>query len=158
MPVDARALLRPLVALSDWRWLQAAASLAGLLAVLSYVFLAPRTPGVALLASSALAFVAVLGGILAVWPVEEKITLERQLEVTGTRLLLIVVVWFGLGFALLWGLNQISPEGIRVPVAWDAPFLRPWENSFFRRVTFWPFYVLVLLGCRGGLPTPPGAC
>lgn len=135
-----------------------AAAGAAVFALVSYLALAAFTPGLALLLASLALFLALLGAILSRWPAERKITLERQIEVVGYRLLITLFVYYALGFALLWGLNQISPEQARVPLAWDAPMTQPWAASFVRRVSFWPFYALVLVGCHGALPTPPGAC
>lgn len=134
-------------------------ALGGLLAsILAYLALASGSPGLALLTGSAFGFAAVLAAVVKVWPPDRKITVERQLEVIGYRLAAVLVVYYVVGFATLWGLNQISAETTRVPLAWEGPLLQPWANPFFRRVTFWPFYALVLVGCQGVGPTPPGAC
>jgi hypothetical protein len=156
--VDARTPLQPFVWLSSWGGLRFAVPAAALLALVAYVGLAGRAPGVALLVATVFGFTAVLGSVLSASPVERKITVERQAEVVAYRLLVALVVYFGVGFLVLWGLNSLSPEQARVPIAWEGSMFRPWENPFFRRVTFWPFYALVLVGCQGLLPTPPGAC
>lgn len=156
--VDARSVLQPFVFLSSWTRLRLASGVVALLGLLSYVALASRAPGAALLVASFLLFLAVLGGVLTVLPADRKITFERQLEVVAYRLGTAILVYFVIGYALLWTLNTLAPVDAQVPIAWDGPFLRPWENTFFRRVTFWPFYVLLILGCQALLPTPPGAC
>lgn len=135
-----------------------AAAGSAVFALVSYLALASHVPGLALLLASLGLFAALLGAVLSRWPAERKITLERQIEVVGYRLILTLVVYYAVGLAVLWGLNHLSPAQARVPIAWDAPMMRPWEATFMRRVTFWPFYALVLVGCHGWLPTPPGAC
>lgn len=156
--VDARTPLRPFVQLSAWPRLALAGAASGVLAIVAYVALAGFTPGLALLLSTAAAFFALLAAVLRRWPVEHKITVNRQAEVVGYRLGLTLLIHYGVGLAVLWGLNGISPEQVRVPIAWDAPFTRPWQAAFLRRVSFWPFYALVLVGCHLPFPTPPGAC
>lgn len=156
--MDARAPLRPFVWLSAWDGLRIAVATSALVGLLAYLGLASRAPGAALLIASGAWFAATLGAVLALWPAERKITVQRQAEVVGYRLGLTLLVYFLVGFALLWALNSLAPSQARVPIAWEGSFLRPWENPFFRRVTFWPFYALVLVGCQGILPTPPGAC
>lgn len=156
--MDARTPLRPFVWLSSWERLGPAVLVTALVGLLAYLVLAGRSPGAALLIASAAGFAATLGAVLHTWPAERKITLERQAEVVLYRLFGALIVYFLVGFVLLWALNSLSPEQARVPIAWEGSLLRPWENPFFRRVTFWPFYALVLVGCQGVLPTPPGAC
>lgn len=156
--MDVRAVLQVFVRLSSWPRLGFAAAVSALVSVLAYLALASVLPGVSLLLASFAMFLAFLGFALSVWPVERKITLSRQAEVVGYRLALVLVVYFAVGGLLLWSLNAMTPENLRVPIAWDAPMVRPWEATFLRRVTFWPFYALVLVGCQSPLPVPPGAC
>lgn len=156
--MDARTPLRPFVWLSAWERLRPAVALAALVGLVAYLALAGSAPGAALLFASASGFLAVLGLVLSAWPADRKITVKRQAEVVGYRLLATLILYFGVGFLVLWGLNSLSPEQARVPIAWEGSALQPWANPFFRRVTFWPFYALVLVGCQGVLPTPPGAC
>lgn len=156
--MDAHAALQTLVRLSSWERLPLASAGAGLASVLAYLGLVGLAAPLALALSSLLGLSALLGAVLALWPVESKITLERQAEVVGARVSVALVVYFAVGFGVLSLLNGTTPDTVRVPVAWEGPFLQPWRNPFFRRVTFWPFYALVLLGCQGVGPTPPGAC
>jgi len=156
--VDARSLLQPFVRLSDWRGLGLFTAGSALVGFVVYLLTASSVPALALFVASLGGFLAILGAVLSVWPAERKITVNRQAEVVGSRLALVLVVYLGLGFAILWGLNQISPTEARVPLAWDAPMTQFWRSTFLRRVGFWPFYALVLLGCHLGLPTPGGAC
>jgi hypothetical protein len=156
--VDARAALQPVVWLSSWEWLGPATAGAALAGLLGYLGLAGSAPGLALLVATVSWLAAMLGLVLLVSPAERKITFERQLEVVGARVVAAVLIYFGVGFLALYGLNALAPEQARVPIAWGGPLLQPWENPFFRRVTFWPFYALVLLGCQNLVPTPPGAC
>lgn len=135
-----------------------AATGSALVGLVSYLALASLVPGLALFLASLGLFAGLLGAVLSRWPAERKITVERQAEVVGYRLFVTLLVYFAVGFAVLWGLNQLSPEQARVPLAWDAPMTQPWASSFVRRVSFWPFYALVMIGCHGWLPTPPGAC
>lgn len=156
--MDARTPLRPFVQLSDWRMLPVATVGSALVALVGYLVLASPVPGLAAAVSTLAGFLAVLGGVLHRWPVERKITVNRQAEVVLYRLAVTLVIYFAIGFLVLWGLNQISPEQARVPLAWDAPMSRAWQTAFLQRVGFWPFYMLVLLGCHLPIPTPPGAC
>lgn len=141
---------------SGWAWsvlshrlgLSVGGGVAFVLVVVLYVSLAGSFPGMALLASSIVGLLGVVLGVLAAWPVERKVTLQRQAEVVGYRLLLAIGVYVVVGVGALWGLNMVMEA--QVPL--------DWPGGFARRVPFWPFYALVLVGCSFLLPTPPGAC
>lgn len=113
-----------------------------------YAALASSKPGVALILASVSGLAAFLFGTLLVWPVERKITWQRQAEVLGYRVLAALAAYVLVGFVSLWAFNTFT-ERI-VPLAWPSDFLR--------RVPFWPFYSLVILSCQGLLPAPPNAC
>lgn len=137
-----------------WRFLQTGQGL-GVLGVVSfflvvvvYAGLASRFPGVGLLATSLLTFAAVLVGTFAAWPVEKKITLQRQAEVVTYRVLVALAAYLAVGIALLWLVNRFT--GYVIPL--------DWPGNFLTRVPFWPFYALVTVGCQLFLPVPPDAC
>lgn len=114
----------------------------------AYVALASSNPGAALLVASLAGFASAVLGTLIAWPAERKITWQRQAEVLGYRLGVALGVYVGLGVLLLFLANTFTPQ--EVPLSWPGQFLR--------RVPFWPFYSLVILGCRTFLPAPPDAC
>ncbi len=127
--------------------LATAALVAFLLAVLSYAALAVVSPGAGLFATSLLVLAGVLFSTFAAWPVERKITLQRQAEVIGYRVLAALGVYIGLGFAILFTLNTFT----------DYVVPLDWPSAFLLRVPFWPFYSLVTLGCYTFLPAPVDA-
>lgn len=135
-------------ALVDQRWLATAAGVAGVGAPLAYAALALVAPGLALLLASLLALVATGAGVLLAWPVERKITWQRQAEVLGYRVALALAIYVGLGFLVITLANLVT--GLQIPTNWPGDFLR--------RVPFWPFYGLIVVACHTVLPAPPDAC
>lgn len=140
---------------TDWKALVAnrSASGVGTLVALAcvpilYASLASASPAVALITSSLSGLLATMLAATYAWPMERKITWQRQLEVFSYRLGVGLVVYAILGFALLFAVNQFSPR--QVPLEWPV--------GYRRRLPFWPFYVLTVLSCWTPLPTPPGAC
>lgn len=115
---------------------------------LSYVALATSVPALALFVSSLTMLAAFVLGTLLLWPMEKKITMQRQLEVFGYRAGVGTIVYMGLGYGLLRLLNALAAK--QIPL--DPP------PVLIRRLPFWPFYAFTLLGCQGFLPAPPGAC
>lgn len=113
-----------------------------------YAVLASGSPGAALISTSAVGLVAVGVATFLVWPMERKITWQRQVEVLGYRLLAALAAYLVAGFVILFLLNTVTDRVVPLD----------WPTGFMRRLPFWPFYTLVVLGCQGILPTPPGAC
>lgn len=113
-----------------------------------YAALAAGSPGIALLVTSAMGLVAVTLLTFFAWPMERKITWQRQAEVAAYRLGAALGTYVGLGVTVLFLVNTFTAQ--QVPLAWPGEFLR--------RVPFWPFYGLVILACRTFLPAPPDAC
>lgn len=146
MALERAPSLRTL--LTDPRLIPPAFVVALGLSLLAYLALASLAPSAALLACSLLAIAGALFGTLWIWPMERKITWQRQMEVLGYRLLAAVLTYGIIGYGTLFAINTFSPQ--IVPL--DTP------NEMLRRLPFWPFYALVVLGCQTPIPAPGGAC
>lgn len=125
------------------------AAVAGVvLGFIAYVGLASGSPGAALITTSLLVFAAALFATLIAWPMELKITWQRQLELLGYRTLAALAAYAVLGLTILFSINTLTDRVVPIDE----------QGHLFRRLPFWPFYALAVLSCRSPLPAPPGAC